>query len=155
MRQGAALGASDDDGQPAEGLSIGDLSERTGCPIETIRYYERAGVLRAPPRTASGRRVYGEAHVRQLAFARRARDLGFSLERVRQLMRLADQPEAARSGARAIALAHVEEVRLKIAELQRVAQQLDTILAECAATTGPDCPILTVLSEGTPPLDHE
>ena len=147
MRQGAALSASDE-GQTAEGLSIGDLSERTGCPVETIRYYERAGILRAPPRTASGRRVYGEAHVRQLAFARRARDLGFSLERVRQLMRLVDQPEAARADARAIASAHRDEVQQKISELQRIVGQLDAILSECAAATGPDCPILRALSEG-------
>jgi MerR family mercuric resistance operon transcriptional regulator len=147
MRQGAVLGASDE-GQTAEGLSIGDLSERTGCPVETIRYYERAGILRAPPRTASGRRVYGEAHVRQLAFARRARDLGFSLERVRQLMRLVDQPEIARDGARQIASVHRDEVQQKITELQRIVGQLDAILTECAAATSPDCPILRVLSGG-------
>jgi MerR family transcriptional regulator, mercuric resistance operon regulatory protein len=134
------------DGAAVE-LSIGELSERTGCPIETIRYYERAGVLRAPPRTASGRRVYGDAHVRQLNFARRARDLGFSLERIRQLMRLAEQPQEARSGARAIAQAHLTEVQQRMIELQRMVGELEGVLAQCASGAGPDCPILSALAE--------
>src|SRR5712692_7907240 len=72
-------------------ISIGELSRRTGVNIETIRYYERIGMMPHPPRTASGRRLYGQMESRTLAFVRRARELGFTLDEIRALLPLADQ----------------------------------------------------------------
>src|SRR5262245_52095962 len=76
--------------QPPAALSIGELSRRTGVNIETIRYYERIKMLPAPPRTASGRRVYGPAEIGSLAFIRRSRELGFTLDEIRALLTLSD-----------------------------------------------------------------
>jgi MerR family transcriptional regulator, mercuric resistance operon regulatory protein len=111
-----------------KGLSIGKLSELSGFPVETIRYYERSGVLHRPPRTKGGRRSYCDAQIRQLLFIRRARDLGFSLERVKQLLALAENQPADCRRVRAIAAAHVSEVRARIAEFKRIVGQLDLLL---------------------------
>jgi MerR family transcriptional regulator, mercuric resistance operon regulatory protein len=111
-----------------EGLSIGQLSELTGCAVETIRYYERVGILSHPPRTESGRRTYSDAHIRQLSFIRRARALGFSIKRIAQLLALAAmQPQDTRR-VQAILDAHLAEVRSQIAELERIASQVSALL---------------------------
>ena len=94
-----------------EALSIGELSSRAGCPVETIRYHERSGYLPEAPRTESGRRVYGEMHVKRLGFLRRARELGFSLDRTRALLGLSEQQDQPCSEALMIGKAHLAEVR--------------------------------------------
>src|SRR5437868_8631061 len=95
----------------AENISIGELSKQTGVNIETIRYYERIKMLPAPPRTASGRRVYRPAETRILAFIRRSRELGFTLDEIRALLALSgdDGPEAC-AEARELAAGHLAEV---------------------------------------------
>lgn len=138
-------------GHEDEGLSIGELSERTGCPIETIRYYERVGVLRGPPRTASGRRVYGREHMRHLSIIRRARDLGFSLEHAKRLLRMTEQPAAPAGEARALTAAHLDELRQKIATLQQVEDRLRALVQSCPPDGGSDCPILDWLNGAAPP----
>src|SRR5437588_11585102 len=92
----------------AETFAIGELSRLTGANIETIRYYERIKMLPAPPRTASGRRVYGARDVRVLAFIRRARELGFSLDDIRALLRLGSPEKASCRQVREIAAHHLE-----------------------------------------------
>ena len=104
-------------------LAIGSLSRQTGSKVETIRYYERIGLLPTPARTASGYRRYDRAHLTRLAFIRRAfirraRALGFSLDEVRTLLRLADERERPCAEVRVVASAHLEDVRAKIADLQ-------------------------------------
>ena len=127
-------------------LRIGALSRRTGVNIETIRYYERAGLLAGIARTAAGYRTYGEADADRLYFIRRARDLGFSVDDVRRLLGLADQrPRSCRS-AHALAVAHLKDIRARIADLKRMERVLSATVAGCAKGTLPDCPLLAALA---------
>jgi MerR family transcriptional regulator, mercuric resistance operon regulatory protein len=94
----------------AGSLAIGELSRLTGVHIETIRYYERLGMLAVPSRTAGGRRLYEHGHVRALAFIRRARELGFALEEIRALVELSGSEPASCAEVRKIASHHLEDV---------------------------------------------
>jgi MerR family transcriptional regulator, mercuric resistance operon regulatory protein len=122
----------------------------TGCPIETVRYYQRAGIIAEPPRTESGRRLYGEDHIRRLQFTRRARELGFSLERAKRLLRLSERPEMDGAAAQAIAAAHLAEVRQRIAELQHIQATLSRMLGLCAEGISPHSAIIVPLIGDTP-----
>ena len=129
----------------AEGLTIGKLSELTGVNIETIRYYERIKMAAAPPRTASGRRIYGSADVRALAFLRRARELGFSLNEIRALLRLGGPEKASCREVRDIASRHLDDIRAKIGDLRKLERLLTKTVAQCTGTTAPECPVLDIL----------
>lgn len=129
----------------AEGVPIGELSRRTGVNVETIRYYEKIRMLPAPPRTPSGRRVYGEAEARILAFIRRARALGFALDDVRALLRLSAPEKASCRDVRQIASHHLERVRAKIDDLAKLERVLARTIARCSGNKVPDCPVLDVL----------
>src|SRR5690349_14190823 len=129
----------------AEELRIGRVSALTGVNIETIRYYERTGVLPAPTRTASGRRVYQPGDVRLLAFLRRARELGFSLDDVRALLRLGGPEKAACREVRRIATHHLDDIRAKISDLRKLERLLAKTVVQCTGTTAPDCPVLDIL----------
>jgi len=118
--------------------AIGAASKRTGCHIETIRYYERIGLLPRPGRSASGYRRYGLEHLKRLALGRRARDLGFTLDEIRRLLRLADRRERSCAQARALATAHLGDVRA----MQRV---LKDMIVQCTDGTLPDCPLIEAL----------
>jgi MerR family transcriptional regulator, mercuric resistance operon regulatory protein len=126
-------------------LSIGALSQQTGVHIETIRYYERIKMLATPPRTAGGRRVYGERHRRTLGFIRRARDLGFSLDEIRALMDLDGPGRASCEEVRTIASLHLANVRAKLADLARLEAVLSEAVGQCAANISPVCPVLGIL----------
>jgi MerR family mercuric resistance operon transcriptional regulator len=132
----------------AENISIGELSRLSGVNIETIRYYERIKMLPAPPRTASGRRVYGPAEKRTLAFIRRSRDLGFSLEEIRALLALGGPERASCADVHKIASAHLANVRSKLADLARLESILAETVALCADDATPDCPVLDILDAG-------
>jgi MerR family transcriptional regulator, mercuric resistance operon regulatory protein len=132
-------------GSKLELLSIGELSAETGCPAETIRFYEREGLLSEPPRTVSGRRVYGASHVRQLAFVLRARALGFSLDRIRRLARLAGRNDPQRAEVRAIAEAHANELKARIAQLQSLLTRLDALIEQGPQEEKADSPIIAFL----------
>src|SRR3546814_4728527 len=95
------------------------LSRRTGCNIETIRYYEKIGLLPAPARSDGGHRLYGHGHLMRLGFVRRARELGFMLDEIRALLRLAEDRDRPCAEAREVAAAHLTDIRTKIADLQR------------------------------------
>jgi MerR family mercuric resistance operon transcriptional regulator len=95
------------------------LSKHTGTNIETIRYYERVGLLPPPARSSGGYRLYGTAHLKRLTFVRRARALGFPLAEVRKLLTLADQKRRPCAEVRVVAAAHLEDVKGKIADLGR------------------------------------
>lgn len=129
-------------------LPIGELSRRTGCNVETIRYYERAGILPRPARSEGGHRMYGTAHVMRLGFVRRARELGFTLDEVRALLRLIDQEDYACAEARDIAARHLEAVRARLADLQRMEQALSGLIACCDDGAPPYCPLLEALFDG-------
>ena len=127
-------------------LGIGVLSRHTGVKIETIRYYERSGLLRKPERTAGGYRTYSPADEQRLLFIRRTRDLGFSLAEVRRLLSLADQKSRSCRSVHALAVDHLVEVRARIADLRRMEKVLAEMVATCAQGTMPACPLLEVLA---------
>jgi len=132
-------------------LPIGELSRRTGVHIETIRYYERIKMLPAPPRTASGRRVYGPAETRTLAFIRRSRELGFTLDEIRALLALsAENGQEACAEARELAAGHLGEVRAKIADLRAMERVLADTVRRCDAGEVPGCPLIDTLSRSSP-----
>ena len=133
----------------AAALTIGQLSKATGVKIETIRYYERIGLLAAPPRTRGGYRSYDNADLRRLQFVRRARRLGFGIEDIRALLALAEQDGASCGDVRDIAAAHLADVRARLADLAKLedilAETVDECDAWCCATPAPACPVLEVL----------
>ena len=126
-------------------LAIGALSKRTGCHVETIRYYERIGLLPVPARSASGYRRYSLDHLKRLTFIRRARDLGFTLDEVRRLLRLADKRERSCTQVRDLAAAHLSDVQAKIKDLKVMEKVLKDMIARCADGTLPDCPLIEAL----------
>jgi MerR family transcriptional regulator, mercuric resistance operon regulatory protein len=129
----------------AETLPIGGLSKRSGVNIETIRYYERVKLLSPPPRTSSGRRVYDLTDLRTLVFIRRSRELGFSLDEVRALLRLGGPEKASCREVREIATHHLEDIRSKLRDLKKLERLLATTVARCSGRTAPDCPVLDIL----------
>jgi len=129
------------------GLFIGQMASRSGCSIETIRYYERVGLLPKPARTEGGHRVYHDAQARRLAFIRRARELGFTLDQVRTLLSLVDGHDYTCGQVRALTLEHLKRVRRNIADLRRLERVLDSMARECAGGTLPECPIIEALFE--------
>jgi MerR family mercuric resistance operon transcriptional regulator len=132
---------------PNTGIQIGELSRRTGCNIETIRYYERISLLPAPVRSAGRYRVYDTADVRRLAFIRRARELGFTLDEVRTLLALsANDAQGACVEARELAASHLAKVRVKIADLRAMERVLADAVRRCTAGELPGCPIIDALS---------
>ena len=129
------------------GIQIGELSRRTGCNIETIRYYERISLLRAPAQSAGHYRVYDIADVRRLAFIRRARELGFTLDEVRALLALsANDRQDTCAQVREVAAGHLAEVRAKIADLRAMERVLADAVRRCTAGELPGCPIIDALS---------
>ena len=126
-------------------LSIGVLSKATGCNIETIRYYERIGLLPEPPRTEGGHRQYGEAELKRLTFVRRSRALGFTLDEIRGLLGLVDGGDYTCGEVKVITLDHLEEIRRKIADLARLEAVLRDMAAQCEGGTVPDCPVIEAL----------
>ena len=126
-------------------IPIGELSRRTGCNIETIRYYERIGLLPAPSRR--GRyRSYGAEDVGRLGFVRRARELGFTLDEVRALLGLAAGGEASCAEVRDLAAAHLKDVRARIADLRRMERALAESVRACDAGQDAGCPLIQTLS---------
>ncbi|MBA3519433.1 MAG: helix-turn-helix domain-containing protein [Rhizobiales bacterium] len=126
-------------------FSIGELSQRTGVNIETIRYYEKIRLLPPPPRTGGGHRVYPDAHLRRLVFIRRSRELGFTLDEIRNLLGLVEGGGAC-GEVRDAALAHLKNVRRKITDLRRMERTLAETAAQCEGGRAPECPIIDVLS---------
>ena len=124
-------------------LSIGLLSTQTNCKIETIRYYEKIGIFPKPPRTEGGHRIYSENHLKRLVFIRRGRELGFSLEDIRALLKLIDGGGHTCQQVEAITLHHLGNIHQKILDLKK----LEKILAECGGGVVPECPILDALFE--------
>ena len=128
------------------GMPIGELSRLTGVNNETIRYYEKIKMVRAPPRTVGGHRVYGPTETRVLAFIRRARELGFSIDEIRALLDLGGPAQASCKEVRKIATHHLEHIRSKIADLVKLEKLLAKTIAQCSGTAAPDCPVIDVLA---------
>lgn len=125
-------------------IPIGELSRQTGCNIETIRYYERIGLMPAPPR--KGRyRSYGGEDVARLSFVRRARELGFTLDEVRALLGLAAGGQASCAEVRDLAAAHLKDVRGRIADLKRMERVLTQAVGACDSEQDASCPLIEAL----------
>ena len=127
-------------------MTIGELARGTGTKVETIRFYEKIALLPAPARTAGNYRSYGPKHLNRLSFIRRARDLGFSLDQVRALLGLSDQRDRPCEAIDAIAREHLIEVERKIADLQALRRELDSMVSQCGCGTVAECRIIEALS---------
>lgn len=126
---------------------IGKLAAATGVKVPTIRFYEEIGLLAAPPRTASDRRMYDDAAERRLSFIRHARQLGFDLDSIRSLLDLSDHPERACAEANTIAERHLAEVTQKIAQLRALQRELSRMTAECAGGRVSACKVIEALHD--------
>jgi Cu(I)-responsive transcriptional regulator len=131
-------------------LSIGELGRLTGTKVETIRYYERIGLLTAPERTAGNYRAFGAEQLSRLSFIRRSRDLGFSLDQVRALLDLSDDRSRPCEAIDAIAKEHLAEVDRKIADLRALRRELGNMIDRCRCGTVADCRIVEALSPQHP-----
>lgn len=127
-------------------MNIGKLARAADTKAETIRYYERIGLLSAPPRTAGNYRDYSATHVRRLIFTRRARDLGFSIEQIRALLDLTDHKDQSCEAVDAIAREHLTEVRRKLSDLGALRRELESLIGQCRHGTIAECRILEALA---------
>lgn len=126
-------------------MNIGEASAASGVSAKMIRYYEEIGLIAPAARTAANYRVYDRDSVNRLRFVRRARSLGFSLEETERLLKLWDDKERASAEVKALALAHVEELEQKIAEMQAMRDTLAHLADRCHGDDRPNCPILADL----------
>jgi len=126
-------------------MNIGEASTRSGVSAKMIRYYEEIGLLPKPDRRESGYRRYDENDVHRLRFVRRARDFGFPVDRIRDLLRLWNDRKRPSAEVKRIAEAHVAELDRKIAELSALRDSLKDLARRCHGDQRPDCPILADL----------
>lgn len=127
-------------------FGIGELARATSTKVETIRWYERVGLLAPPARTGGNYRAYARSHLERLSFVRRARDLGFSLDQVRELLRLSDQQDRSCEEVDLIARGHLAEVERKVADLTALGNELRQIIGQCGHGTVAQCRIIEALS---------
>lgn len=129
-----------------DALSIGELAQATGTKVETIRYYERIGLLPVPARTGGNYRAYARHHLERLSFIRRGRYLGFSLDEVRELMRLSDDRAQSCAEVDRIARVHLSEVERKLADLAALGVELRQLIGQCQHGTVAECRIIEALA---------
>lgn len=127
-------------------LQRAELARTAGCNLETIRYYEKTGIMPDPPRTATGYRVYDETHLSRLRLILRARELGFAIEQIRSLLGLVDGGTQTCAEVKERTERHLTDVRAKIADLRRIEKVLATTAAQCSGEAVPECPILEALT---------
>lgn len=133
-----------------EEFSIGVLSERSGVNVETIRYYEKIGIMPSPARSASGYRVYRLEHARRLHFVRRGRELGFSLDELRGLLLVVDGHTCSCREVHELTVQHLADIRQKIKDLRRLERVMSDMAAQCTRDLVPECPIIDALFEMRP-----
>lgn len=134
------------DHKNATSFTRGELAKATGCNLETIRYYEKTGMMPDPPRTAAGHRIYGQSHVQRLGFILRARELGFAIEEIKDLLGLVDGGTQTCGEVKALTERHLSDVRRKIADLRRIEKVLAATAAQCSGEDVPECPVLEALA---------
>ncbi|ODU53326.1 helix-turn-helix domain-containing protein [Thermomonas sp. XSG] len=132
-------------------MKISEASQASGCHLETIRYYERIGLMPSPTRTGSGYRSYSEQDVERLRFITRGRDLGFSLDEIRSLMRLDQNGDLACEDVTRLAQQHLIDVQERIRDLQRVARELERTIRSCGGGVRAQCAILDALKHSPAP----
>jgi len=126
-------------------MKISEAAAASGCHLETIRYYERVGLMPRPARTMSGYRAYTPVDVERLRFISRGRELGFSLEEIRSLLRLNDDPKLSCGNVDLLARAHLTDIHQRIEALTRMAGELERVIAQCAGGERGTCAILGAL----------
>jgi DNA-binding transcriptional MerR regulator len=132
-------------------MKIGELSKATTTKVTTIRFYEQIGLLETPARTASGRRTYGISDVDRLNFVRNGRRLGFTIEEIRSLLALAEQPERDCAEAAAIASRHLADVEERLSQLGALRDELAAMSASgCSAKTLADCRVIQAIARPAP-----
>ncbi|MGS4947541.1 MerR family transcriptional regulator [Meridianimarinicoccus sp. RP-17] len=137
-------------------LTIGSLARKTGTKVQTIRYYEQIGLMPEPGRTEGGQRRYGDDDLDRLAFIRHARQLGFSLEAIRELLDLSDHPDRPCLEADAIARRQLKQVEQRLARLEALRTELKRMIHECSGGQTADCRVLEVLRDHSECLtDHD
>ena len=135
-------------------LSIGEMAQRTAVAVETIRYYERIGLLPRPPRTRGGHRTFGTDSCRTLAFIKRSRELGFTLEDIRVLLSLRNSHGRCRD-VKVVAERHLQDVRAKIRNLAKLESVLAEAVARCPDNDSTECPVLDSLDNRCCQIDTE
>jgi len=127
--------------------SIGQLAQQANCKVETVHYYEKTGLMPEPPRTDGGHRIYALSHVKRLNFIRRSRELGFSIEQIKELLKLIDEPNHCCGEVKTIATLHAKKVQKKIDDLQRLKLALNNMVNQCKGSDSSiyDCPIIDAL----------
>ena len=128
-------------------FTIGRVAEAAGCKVQTIRYYEQIGLLPCPARSEGNQRLYDQAAIDRLTFIRHARELGFPLEAIRDLLSLADRPDQSCEAADAIARAQLREVEQRIERLQALKLELHRMIDQCAGGRIADCRVIEALSD--------
>ncbi len=128
-------------------IAIGRLAGLAGTKVQTIRYYEEIGLIRAFTRTEGGHRVYGADDVSRLKFTRHARELGFGIGEIRELLALSDNPETSCAAADAIARSHLEQVELRLTKLKALQKELKRMLGECLHGRVSHCKVIQALSD--------
>ena len=135
-----------------QAFTIGHVARETGSKVQTIRYYEQIGLMPRPDRTEGNQRLYTLADIDRLAFIRHARDLGFSIEAIRELLGMADRPDMPCDEADAIVFRHLENVRIRIARMQALESELARMLRQCAGGAIADCRVIEALGDHRPCL---
>lgn len=130
-------------------MNIGQASNASGVSSKMIRYYEQIGLIKPALRTASSYRTYGDNDVYTLRFVRRARDLGFSVEQIKELLALWRDRSRASADVKAVALEHVAELERKIAAIQEMAKTLKHLASHCHGDDRPECPIIEEIANGS------
>jgi DNA-binding transcriptional MerR regulator len=130
-----------------DAVPIGELARRTGCKVQTIRYYEQIGLMPEAARTLGNQRIYGAAHSDRLAFIRHSRELGFPLDAIRQLLTLADDPHQPCATADRIAQEQLVEVQNRIARLEALKVELERMVEQCRHGTIGHCRVIEVLAD--------
>lgn len=128
-------------------LTIGKLGEAAGVKVPTIRYYEQIGLLPEPDRSAGNQRLYGQSALDRLAFIRHARELGFPLDAIRDLLSPSDRPDQSRAAADVIARAQLAEVESRLARLTALKGELERMVVQCAGGRIADCRVIEVLGD--------
>lgn len=126
-------------------VTIGKVAEKTGCHIETIRYYEKERLLASPERSEGGHRLYTNSLIERLVFIRRSRELGFSVLEIRGLLSIVDGEQVSCERVKHLAETHLEDIRAKVRDLRRMEKTLGELSRQCSGTDVPECPIIEAL----------
>ena len=126
-------------------LTIGKVAEQTGCHIETIRYFEKEDLSPPPGRSAGGHRLYSTDLIERLVFIRRSRELGFTMQEIRELLSVVDGRQVSCERVKNLADTHLKDIRSKISDLRRMETTLRELSNQCSGDDVPECPIIEAL----------